>query len=170
MKTILMIIADLGLFKAFKLEQTDRTQTPRLVLIEEHEQVDAHGRVLDKVTDQAGRYRAPMTRMGMSYAERHKLPLEMRRRLIKQLAEDVERVIRETGAEECYLSINKDAHKQIMEELNPSSRARIVKVVPADLTKMDKSKLLDRFACDWRAGNKTRHPEVRSSPLRRTRT
>jgi hypothetical protein len=145
MKNTLMIIADLGLFKAFKLSRTDLTQTPRLDLIEEHEYVDAHGRVLDKVTDQAGRNRAPTMRMGMSYAERQKLQLEMRRRLVKRLAEDIERVIRETGAEECYLSINKDAHKQIMEELNPSSRTRIVEVVPADLTKVEKSELLNHF-------------------------
>jgi hypothetical protein len=32
-----------------------------------------------------------------------------------------------------------------MEELNPSSRARIVEVVPADLTKVEKSELLNHF-------------------------
>ena len=146
MKNTLVIVTDLGLFKAYRLKHTDIQHTPRLELIEELESVDAHGKLLDKVTDQAGRWRVPMGRMGMSYGERQKIDLEMKRRLVKQLAEHINSTVREQHAEECYLSANKDTHKQLLEELGADVRSRIGKMVPLDLTKASKAELLDRFA------------------------
>jgi hypothetical protein len=148
MKNTLIIVTDLGLFKAYRLERTAIQQTPRLELIEELEALDAHGKLLDKVTDQAGRWRVPTARMAMSYGERQKIDLEMRRRLIKQMAEHISRVLREQDAEECYLSTNKETHKQLWEELEPDVRKKIVKVLPLDLTKANKSQLLEHFAAE----------------------
>ena len=145
MKNTLVIVADLGLFKAYKLERTDIQQTPRLELIEELESVDAHGRMGDKVTDQAGRWRMPTGRMAMSYGERQKIDLEMRRRLVKQLAEHIGRAVREQNPEDCYLSVTKETHKQLLEELDPDVRGRIAKILPLDLTKASKVELLDHF-------------------------
>ena len=145
MKNTVIIVTDLGLFKAYKLEHTIR-QTPRLELLEELESVDAHGKIVDKVTDHAGRWRVPTSRMAMSYGERQKIDLELEKRLIKQLAGHINRVLKDPVVEECYLSVNKSIQYQLLDELENGARAKIVKVVPADLTKTDKSQLLDHFA------------------------
>lgn len=147
MKNTLVIVADLGLFKAYKLERTDH-QTPRLELIEELESVDAHGKLVDKVTDQAGRWRVPTARMAMSYGERQKIDLENRRRLVRQLAEHISRSIRGERAGECYLSVNKEIHKQLLDELEADVRGKVVKILPLDLTKAGKAELLDHFAVE----------------------
>lgn len=55
MKNIVIVVTDQGNFKAYKLERTDMN-TPRLTLLEEFLPVNGHGKLLDKVSDQAGRY------------------------------------------------------------------------------------------------------------------
>ena len=145
MKNTFVIVADLGLFKAYKFGRTAVQQTPRLELVEELQSLDGQGKLGDKVTDQAGRWRVPTSRMGVSYGERQKIDLEMRKRLLKQLAGHIERVVAEHGVEECYLSVNKDVHHQLWDELDARTRDRIVKVIPADLTKLDKAELIEHF-------------------------
>ena len=110
--------------------------------------MDAHGKLVDKVTDQAGRWRVPMGRIGMSYGERQKIDLEMKRRLVKQLAEHINSTVREQHAEEFFLSANKDTHRQLLEELNADVRAKILRMVPLDLTKANKAELLDHFVTE----------------------
>ena len=146
MQNTLVIVTDLGLFKAYRLERTPVQHTPRLELLEELEVVGAHGRFEDKVTDQAGRWRVPTLRIAMSYGERQKIDLETRKRLIKQLAEHISRVVHEHRPEECYLSVNKAVQRQLLDELGKGVREKVTKVVAADLTKMDTAALLDHFA------------------------
>ena len=58
MKSKLLIIADLGLVKAYKLDFTPN-HTPRLEQLEEIVLEEAHSRLLDKLTDEAGRHSSP---------------------------------------------------------------------------------------------------------------
>jgi hypothetical protein len=57
-KNKLLIVADLGLLKAYKLDYTPN-HTPRLEHLEEVVLEEAHSRVIDKVTDMAGRHVSP---------------------------------------------------------------------------------------------------------------
>ena len=52
------LIDDLGLVKAYKLDFTPN-HTPRLEQVEEIVLEEAHSRLLDKVTDEAGRHGSP---------------------------------------------------------------------------------------------------------------
>ena len=58
MKSKLLIVADLGLVKAYKLDFTPN-HTPRLEQLEEIVLEEAHSRLLDKLTDEAGRHSSP---------------------------------------------------------------------------------------------------------------
>ena len=42
---------DLGCFKAYRLENHHPHRTPRLELVEEFNNADAHGKLVDKVSD-----------------------------------------------------------------------------------------------------------------------
>ena len=89
MKKTLVVVTDLGCFKAFKLENNDAHRSPRLQLVEEFNNVAAHARLVDQVTDQAGRFgRGGAKSMdgAMSDGERHNIELEQRKRIVRQLA------------------------------------------------------------------------------------
>lgn len=144
MTKILLVVLDLGQLKAYRLEKTP-LNTPRLVQIEELELQEAHERLLERLTDQAGRWRVPNERMAMSYGERQKIDLEFKKRLMKQHAQSLHRLLNTPDVDECYLATPKDIHHLIMEELEPRLRSKITKLIPCDLTKVDKSELLDHF-------------------------
>ena len=55
--TSLIIVADRGSLKAYRVNETP-TRGPSLKLIQAFDVTDAHGKLVDKVTDLAGRYAA----------------------------------------------------------------------------------------------------------------
>jgi len=144
MKNTLVVVTDLGSFKAYRLDRTPVKKTPRLELVEEFVTVAAHGKVLDKVSDRAGRHRSPKSRMAMPWGEPHNFELEKKKRLIKLLAGRLNRILA-NGFDECHLAASKEINHQLLKELKPSARAKIVKNVHADLTKIAKAELLEHF-------------------------
>src|SRR5688572_19427570 len=101
MNDTVIVATDLGSFKAYRLDRTEMN-TPRIEVIEEMEFVDGHGKLGDKQTDQAGRFKVPTQSMAMSYGERQKIGLELRRRLIKQAAEQLRNLVTRPEVEACY--------------------------------------------------------------------
>src|SRR6267143_1062083 len=55
--TSLIIVADRGSLKAYRVDETP-TRGPSLKLVQAFDVTDAHGKLIDKVTDLAGRYAA----------------------------------------------------------------------------------------------------------------
>ena len=145
MKKTLIVAADLGTCRIYKLGWTRLRHTPRLELLQEFDLVDAHGRLLDKVTDQAGRFRVPTSRMAMSYGERQKLPAERKRRLIKDLAERLNQFLKDENPETLYFAVDKEIRRRVLDRLDTPLRAKVEKSVSADLTKTPKEELLDHF-------------------------
>jgi hypothetical protein len=145
MKNIVIVVTDQGNFKAFKLERTEMN-TPRLTLLEEFLPVNGHGKLLDKVSDQAGRYHnTGHGKWATPWGEPHNIELEQRKRLIRQLADELQNVLGSSDIDGCYFAASKDVHNQILDALPRESRAKILKDVSADLTKVDKSELLQHF-------------------------
>jgi protein required for attachment to host cells len=146
MNNKLVVVTDLGSFKAYKLEADSPHRTPRLELLEEFNLVDAHGKLLDKVSDAAGRYHAPtLGKWATTWGERHNIELERKRRLIKQVAAAITDLLRNDGNDGCYLAAGKEINHQILAELPRQARAKIEKVLPIDLAKADKTEILRRF-------------------------
>ena len=146
MNNKLVIVTDLGSFKAYKLETNSQHSTPRLELIEEFNLVDAHGKMIDHLTDLAGRYHAPvMGKWATPWGERHNIELERKRRLIKQVAHALTDLLRRNGADGCYLAAGKEINHQIVAELPREARAKIEKIVACDLTKTEKTEILRHF-------------------------
>ena len=146
MKNIVVVVTDRGDFKAYKLERTER-DTPRLSLMEEFLPTSSHGRLLDKVSDQAGRYRNSVRggKWTTPWGEPHNIELEQRKRLVRQLSSELQHLLCDDGIEGCYFAAGKDVHNQILEALPRAARAKIVKDLSANLTKMGKDQLLEHF-------------------------
>jgi transcription termination factor NusB len=103
---------------------------------------------VDKVTDLSGRFpRGTGTRTNgtMSDGERHNIELETRKRLVRQLAQRLNALARTQPAERWFLAASREINHQLLEELDPQLRAKIQKVVPADLTKVERAVLLQHF-------------------------
>ena len=149
MKNTLVVVTDLGCFKAFRLENHHPNQTPRLELVEEFNNADAHGKLVDKVTDLSGRFPrsagAAHTTGAMSDGERHNIELESRKRLVRQLAQRLNALARSKDVERCLLAASREINHQLLEELEPQVRAKIEKNIPADLTKLERAEILRHF-------------------------
>lgn len=145
----LLVVADLGGFKAFKLENNNHlNRTPRLELLDHFENVQAHDRLVEKVTDLSGRFPRGMRLKNsgaMSDGERHNIQLESRKRQVRQMAQRLNELGRNPDVERCFLAASREINHQLLEELDQKVRAKIVKNVPADLTKLDRPQILRHF-------------------------
>jgi len=149
MKNTLLVVADLGGFKAFKLENNNHvSRTPRLQFVEQFENIGAHGRLVDKFSDLSGRFpRGTGVKAdgAMSDGERHNIELEARKRFVRRLAQRLNTLARDREIEACYLAASREINHQLLEELEPEVRAKIAKNVPADLTKLERVDILRHF-------------------------
>jgi hypothetical protein len=144
----LLVVADLGGFKAFKLENNHAHRSPRLEVIDQYDNGEAHGRLVDRVSDLSGRFPRGTGLKGggaMADGERHNIELETRKRLVRQLAQRLNSLARGQEIERCFLAASREINHQLLEELEPAVRAKIVKNVPADLMKVERADLLRRF-------------------------
>ena len=143
MREKLVFVADLGSFKVYRMAP-DPLVSPHLELVAQ--QLLAHPRLAEQVTDSAGRNSAPtQKKWGAPLSDGNHLELETRRRLIKKLAQWIEDFAAHHAGDDCWLAAPKEINHQLCEELSATTRGRIEKNLPLDLTKVEPKSLLDRF-------------------------
>jgi len=149
MKNTLVVVTDLGCFKAFKLENEVPYRTARLELLEEFNNEQAHERLVEMVTDLSGRFPRGAAKSyassAMSDGERHNIELELRKRFVRRMAGRFNALARDKQIERCLLATSKEIKAQFLKELDPPVRAKIEKLVPSDLTKLRSSAIMDHF-------------------------
>jgi len=134
--------------KAYRLTNDELSRAPRLEPVEEFRNVEAHGKLVDWVTDSSGRFPKGMagaSGCAMSDGERHNIELEKRKRLVRGLARRVNALARSKEIERCFLAASREIVHQLIEELEPQVRAKIAKNVPADLTKAGRLDIMKHF-------------------------
>ena len=143
----LIIVTDRGSLKAYRVDETP-TRGPSLKLVQAFNVTDAHGRLVDKVTDMAGRF--PVSdgsggRHANSIAERTQLETETDRRIHKQLADQIVKIVQSDGVEGWSFAAPASIHAAIVDLLPATVRNRIVEHVKSDLVKTDAAKLPAHF-------------------------
>jgi len=143
----LIIVTDRGSLKAYRVDETP-TRGPSLKLVQAFNVTDAHGRLVDKVTDLAGRF--PVSdgaggRHANSIAERTQLEAETDRRIHKQLADQIAKIVESDGVEGWSFAAPASIHAAIVDLLPRKVRDRIVEHVKSDLVKTEPSKLPAHF-------------------------
>jgi protein required for attachment to host cells len=143
--TSLVVVADRGSLKAYRVDETP-TRGPSLHLVQAFDTTDAHGKLIDKVTDFAGRYAADGAgaHPGASIAET-KLENETDRRIYKQLADQISKIVKSDGFEGWSFAAAADIHGAIVDLLPGDIRDRIVEHVKSDLVKIEPAKLHTHF-------------------------
>ena len=142
----LIITVDLGHFKAYKVTKND-LESPHIQLIESYDSIEAHGKLSDKVTDTSGRFGMGGGKNGAAkgYGEPHNMELEMEKKAAKLIAKDINAIVKREGAPKWYLAASKMINSQILDNLEASVKAKLDKNITSDLTKIDKSDIMNYF-------------------------
>jgi len=144
----LVIVTDRGSLKAYRVNETP-TRGPSLQLVQAFNITDAHGRLIDKVSDMAGRF--PVTegagahRGPASTAERTQLATETDRRIQKELADQIAKIVSQTEKDGWSFAAPAEIHTAIVGLLPASVRQRIVEHVKSDLVKVEPARLMSHF-------------------------
>ena len=148
MDSIIVITADLGHFKAYRVTQDPPDTSPRVTLIESYDSIEGHGKLGDKLSDSAGRFRRSggKDEVAKGSGERHNIEREMEKKLSKMIAKDIDALIENENCNEWYLASGKKINRIIIDNLKPEVKDRLVKNITADLTGVGKSEILSHFA------------------------
>jgi hypothetical protein len=142
--TSLVIVTDRGSLKAYRVDETPN-RGPSLQLVQAFDVTDAHGKLMDKVTDFAGRFGdGGASHQGASIAET-KLENETDRRIYKQLADQITKLVKSDGGQGWSFAAPAKLHAAIFELLPREVRSSIVEHVKSDLVKVDAAKLATHF-------------------------
>jgi len=145
MKNILIIVTDLGRLNAYRMDKTQKG-TPHFEPVADILLVEAHRRFEDVVTDMAGRHSGSTQKhWGAPIADDHNLRLETERRLVKAIAQHVEKLVQEYGSEGVWFAAHKEINHQVLDELPQTVRGSIQKNLPLDLTKAEPKELFAQF-------------------------
>ncbi len=137
----MIVLADLGRVKAYRLSY-ETGEKPRIEMVYDCEFPDAHGRLLDKLTDQAGRFTDSGT-SGTSTRENHNLRDEIERRLVRLVAQTVNDLAR--NQRYWFLAATQEINARILDLLPASARATLLRNVVADLVKIPKQQVMEYF-------------------------
>jgi hypothetical protein len=142
----IIVVVDLGHFKAYKVTK-EPLESTRTKLIKSYDAIDAHGKLSEKLSDNAGRFGIGKGKNGAAkgYGEPHNLHLEIEKKLIKTIAQDINELIKKEKLPQWYLAAVRKINKQVVELLNAAVRAKLEKNITADLTKTHKSEILGFF-------------------------
>ena len=142
----LIIVTDRGSLKAYRVNETP-TRGPSLQLVQAFDITDAHGKLIDKVTDLAGRFAVSDGAGGHHGASvgESKLETETDRRIYKQLADQIVKIVKSDGVEGWSFAAAADIHAAIVDLLPGNVRDRIVEHVKSDLVKIEPAKLPTHF-------------------------
>ncbi|HPA20862.1 MAG TPA: host attachment protein [Verrucomicrobiae bacterium] len=143
----LIVLMDLGCLYGYRLVRDEIGGSDRLEAVHRHDNVDAHVRFGQKVTDQAGRFPSAKNVRGgsMSQGEDHNGRTETERRLINIQLEQLKSLLDQSSCDAWYLAAPGNINHRIIEGLLPIHRQRLHKNLAADLTKLPPHQVLERF-------------------------
>jgi hypothetical protein len=145
----LVVLTDLGTFKAFRLEEDRVSSTPRLQLVDGYETPLGDDRISQRLTDQAGQFQ----KGALSFAavndgangERHNIWLENERRSVKQIADKMNELLSNGDFDSCYFAASNEINRDIVNHLSPQAKAKIEKNLTCNLVNAPKEELLNHF-------------------------
>jgi len=145
LKTNLLIVTDLGHFKAYRLEQNVGSSQPRLRPIEES-RTDVTTHLSETLTVEAPRLRKAGSATGAgSDGQEHNLSLERRHRAIKALGKRIQELVSREKPEHFYFAADPQINEPLLAELDQKTRAKISRNIFANLSKLSTEELLQRF-------------------------
>ena len=147
----IVIVADLGEMKVYKANPRDleaeaglKPQNIKLDLVNAVDYVEAHWKVKDIVTDEAGRFKGPDGTHG-GITERHGIEAKMEEDVIRAIAADIDRFVAEYNPPKYFLALPRTIFKRVWDHVGPEAQKKLFRYVEEDLTKTSKTKLPEIF-------------------------
>jgi hypothetical protein len=152
LENTVVIVADLGQLKVYKVvsklgidrhtdakvsSATSYTQEKLSInfeLIKEVDYISAHKRISEEMSDNIGRTGEP-----------HNMFLEREKKDLKAVAGDIKSVIDHEKPSSWFLAFPKETINQLVSMLDSDVQKILIKSVPSNLTKIDKSELQGYF-------------------------
>ncbi|WP_457607368.1 host attachment protein [Nitratifractor sp.] len=156
----IIIVGDLGEIKAYRVKE-EITIDPRDTAQVSHKHnkgtliealrpelvtavdfVDAHRKISEEVTDKEGNYKG---HFGSASGEPHNLKLEIERRLLKEIADTIMKIVRENDPKKWHLAFPAEHNQALLKLIDPDVATKLGVNISEDLTKEKAEKLLERF-------------------------
>ena len=116
----IIILVDLGHFRAYKVSKGAMDRS-KIELIESFDNIDAHSRLGDKLSDKAGKFSIVGGKSGTGgFGEPHHLESEIEKRLIKSIAKDINALLNKVDCRIWDFAAGKKINHQIF--LNQKKR------------------------------------------------
>jgi hypothetical protein len=141
-----IIVADRGSVKSFWIEQTPtRGLMPRL--LEAFQVSSAPERYQDRFSDQAGAFpNSGSAGQGNSTAERMTLAAELDTRTCREVAEHMEKVLRQHQPETWGFAAPSGIARAVLDHVQPGLKKTLRSSVHRDLVKVGAHELIEQFA------------------------
>ena len=145
----LVILTDLGTFKAFRLEDDGLSSSPRLQQVDGFESACGDDRISRKVSDKVGQHQKGalsfVANNDGANGEPHNLFLEEERRSVRLIAERMEQLINSGDVDACYFAAASEINNTIVDHLAPQTKAKIEKNVRRNLVNAQRDEILNQF-------------------------
>jgi hypothetical protein len=144
----IIITTDLGTMNIYEVVRDPlKIASNRLEKIKSHVFDEPRLKASEKFAAAAGRFYQGGGRGGTTagFGEQHNIELETEKRLIRRIADDINGLIAVKECDKWYLAAERSINNQILELLTPEVKAKLKKSVAANLTKTDKSRLIEYF-------------------------
>lgn len=142
----IVIVTNLGQFESYYLVE-NINESPKLEEIEIHRFEEAHQKISDIMADQQGRF--GRGRVGNTVikgaGERHNIELEQEKKIIKQIAEKINTLIKEIKPKKWYLAADGAINNRVVELLSDEAKAILAKNIKSNLTKIGMKELIALF-------------------------
>jgi hypothetical protein len=150
MGNTLIAVTDLGSLHCFRMEERVAGQSPRMEPVETLHPADLHHRYGNTLTARTGRSASgnmnKQSAGNNSDGESHNMEIEKRRRAVKEIAEHISNLLEGGDYERCFLAAPEEINSQLIDAIAPAARGKIERNLTCDLTRLNKSEILDHFA------------------------
>lgn len=145
MQNVLMVLADKGRFKAYNLVKSNH-QPKKFELVMDYVNSEIVKRMRERITDRFGRFGKGNDKSGnKGYGEKSNIQAELERRVIKEMAGNINRLVQRGHIESLYLASDKNIHNMLLSGLTAGTKKHLRMDIRADLVNAGKLELLERF-------------------------
>ena len=144
LENTIIIVADLGELKAYSIEkhegvvENEMKVSHSLKLINNENFINGRKKSGELLSDKGGNFENQTF-------EEHNQQTEREKRTIKEIAEDIEMIVKETNPRELFLAFPKEHNNELTNILGQETKAVLAKNVASDLVKTKQDKLLEYF-------------------------
>ncbi|NPA27717.1 MAG: host attachment protein [Epsilonproteobacteria bacterium] len=156
----LLVVGNLGELKIYKIKYEltinpkDNAKTShkhhkgtlveglRFELVNDEAFVEAHKKISDIVTDKQGHFEGPF---GGVSGDGHNLEIEIVNRLLKLIANEINRVVSSSGSSKWFLAFPQAYNKELLMLLNDDIKKNLEKNIAENLVKLPPEKIIQKY-------------------------